>query len=109
MPPENWARVKKLFAEAVEFDPASRDAFIDRACGDDTELRAQLLGVNQQLTALSPAGVLQRGFAVVTRADGKNVRSASEVSSGDDLRVQVSDGEFGAQVTAKDKKNRRER
>ena len=45
MPPENWARVKKLFAEAVAHDPEARDAFIDQACGGDAELRAQLVAL----------------------------------------------------------------
>lgn len=48
---------------------------------------------------LSPASTLQRGYAVVQRADGHVVRSPAEVSPGDRLRVRLAEGEIGAQVT----------
>ncbi|KAA3645420.1 MAG: exodeoxyribonuclease VII large subunit [Chloroflexi bacterium] len=67
-----------------------------------TELqRARLTGLEQQLLALNPQAVLARGFAVVSKSDGKLVRSQDDVAAGDKLRVQVSDGEFGAEVTDK--------
>jgi exodeoxyribonuclease VII large subunit len=59
---------------------------------------AHLAGVTQQLAALSPQGVLKRGFAVVTKADGGLVSSVKDVKGGDQIQVQVSDGRFGAQV-----------
>jgi len=49
--------------------------------------------------ALSPASTLQRGYAVVQRADGAVVRSASEVDVGDRLRVRLAEGELAAEVT----------
>ena len=51
------------------------------------------------MTALDPRGVLRRGYAIVQHdATGATVRSASQVSAGDTLTVQVSDGAFGAEV-----------
>jgi len=60
--------------------------------------RAQLEGVKQQLLALNPQAVLARGFAVVSKADGKLVSSHKDVVAGEKLRVQVADGEFGVDV-----------
>ncbi len=35
-------RLEDLFSEAAALDPAARDAFLDRACGDNRDLRRQL-------------------------------------------------------------------
>src|ERR1035438_1972395 len=41
MTPERWQRVKEIFDQAVERDPASRLAYIRERCGDDEELRRE--------------------------------------------------------------------
>ncbi len=51
-----------------------------------------------RLRALSPAATLQRGYAIVQRADGHVVRAASEVGHGDELRVRLAEGELTATV-----------
>lgn len=49
------------------------------------------------LAAMSPLAVLGRGYAIVRKeADGRVVRSVTEVAAGDRLQVTVGDGEFGA-------------
>lgn len=53
-----------------------------------------------RLRALSPAATLQRGYAVVQRADGAVVRAPAEVSPGDPLRVRLAEGELTATVMA---------
>jgi exodeoxyribonuclease VII large subunit len=60
--------------------------------------RTQNQGQFQQLAALNPNGVLQRGYAVVTSGETL-VKSKSDVHSGDGLKIQVSDGAFHAEVT----------
>ncbi|MBI3243529.1 MAG: exodeoxyribonuclease VII large subunit [Chloroflexi bacterium] len=56
-------------------------------------------GLTQRLAALSPLAILQRGYAVVTRANTAHViRSAAEVQPGDPLDVRVSQGKFTASV-----------
>ena len=50
-----------------------------------------------RLRALSPKATLERGYSIV-RTDNDIVRSASDVGSGDAIRVEVADGEFGARV-----------
>ncbi len=63
--------------------------------------RAQLAGLHSRLLSLNPLAVLERGFAVVSRPDGSLVRSVAQVKAGDEIRVQVADGKFGADVTNK--------
>ncbi|GIF10849.1 exodeoxyribonuclease VII large subunit [Actinoplanes teichomyceticus] len=62
----------------------------------DDELRHTLA----RLRALSPLATLQRGYAIVQRADGHVVRAAGEVVPGDPLRIRVAEGELTAVVTA---------
>lgn len=66
-------------------------------------LRANLNGVQAKLVALNPTRVLERGYAVVSNADGRVVSSTSQVRKQEALTVRVSDGRFGVQVTEKDK------
>lgn len=51
-----------------------------------------------RLRALSPAATLQRGYAIVRRADGQVLRAADEVGPGDPLRVRLAEGELTARV-----------
>ncbi|MEV5821526.1 exodeoxyribonuclease VII large subunit [Micromonospora harpali] len=51
-----------------------------------------------RLRALSPAATLERGYAIVQRADGHVVRAAGEVGRGDALRVRLAEGELAATV-----------
>ena len=60
----------------------------------DDELRHTLA----RLRALSPAATLERGYAIVQRADGHVVRAAGEVAEGDFLRVRLADGELRTEV-----------
>jgi exodeoxyribonuclease VII large subunit len=62
--------------------------------------RERLGGFIRQLGSVSPAATLQRGYAVVRKADTKAVvKAVEQVSSGDGIDVRVSDGGFGAEVT----------
>ena len=51
-----------------------------------------------RLRALSPKSTLQRGYAIVQRADGHVVRAADEVKTEDLLRVRLSEGELRVTV-----------
>ncbi len=50
------------------------------------------------LEALSPLGILSRGYSVAARKDGKVVKSVSDVSTGDKLSLRLSDGSVEATV-----------
>ncbi|UCD42905.1 MAG: exodeoxyribonuclease VII large subunit, partial [Chloroflexota bacterium] len=60
--------------------------------------KTHLAGLELRLNALSPQAVLERGYAIVTQTGGDLVRSTSQVQPGDDLQVQVSDGQFDVRV-----------
>jgi exodeoxyribonuclease VII large subunit len=59
--------------------------------------RARLEHAAGRLRALSPTSTLERGYAIV-RSSGGIVRSAEEVTPGEQIDVQVADGRFGARV-----------
>lgn len=66
---------------------------LDRA---DSELTHTLARV----VALSPKATLERGYAVLQRADGTAVRSPDEVAADEALRARVAEGDFGVRVEA---------
>jgi exodeoxyribonuclease VII large subunit len=61
--------------------------------------RSQLDGLSARLESLSPAATLGRGYAIVRHeVSGQIVISKRQVSAGDPLSIQVSDGTFGARA-----------
>ncbi|HKD83808.1 MAG TPA: exodeoxyribonuclease VII large subunit [Terriglobales bacterium] len=54
--------------------------------------------VHSSLEALSPKAILARGYALVFDAEGRLVKHASQVKSGDRVRTQLGQGEFTARV-----------
>jgi exodeoxyribonuclease VII large subunit len=60
--------------------------------------RTHLAGLIQQVSALSPAAVLERGYAIVTNQAGQAISAVGQVSGGEALKVEVSDGVFGVHV-----------
>ena len=58
---------------------------------------ARLDTLHARLGALSPVAVLERGYAIVRRGDDV-VRSAQQVSAGEQIDVRVAEGSFGATV-----------
>ncbi len=61
-------------------------------------MREKLLGLNKRLSALNPQAVLARGYAIVTKENGKILGSVDDINAGDDLKIRVKDGAFGAKV-----------
>jgi exodeoxyribonuclease VII large subunit len=59
---------------------------------------ARVEALDARLRSLSPLAVLERGYALVLGADGTLIRSASQVSPGDQVKTRLSDGEFGSTV-----------
>ncbi|MDN3296673.1 exodeoxyribonuclease VII large subunit [Streptomyces ficellus] len=66
---------------------------LDRADSELSHTRARVV-------ALSPAATLERGYAVLQRADGTVVRSPEDVSPDEELRARVAEGEFTVRVDA---------
>src|SRR3984885_2036035 len=65
----------------------SLDASLNRAGDDIAHMKARLV-------ALSPAATLRRGYAIAQNADGGVVRSAAEVSPGDELLLRFAEDEL---------------
>lgn len=68
----------------------------------EARLRRDTMSVEHalaQVTALSPAATLSRGYAVVQRSDGTVVRSADEAVPGQDLLIRLAHGQITAVVT----------
>jgi len=63
--------------------------------------RSRLFGLERRLEALSPLAILQRGYAVVSTADGSIVHSAGQVNPGDRLDIRVREGQFPVEVVEK--------
>jgi len=90
--------VKSRLAKArARLDSATnaRDAIIDAKVQDGRE---RLALAAASLDALSPLGVLQRGYAIAQDASGKLVRDASAVSPGDQLSVRLAKGKLGTRI-----------
>jgi exodeoxyribonuclease VII large subunit len=51
-----------------------------------------------RLQGLSPKAILARGYALVFDPDGRLVRQASQLKSGDQVRTQLAQGEFTARI-----------
>ena len=61
--------------------------------------KQRVSGLDQRLGALDPAGVLRRGYAVVSRDDtGETLLDAGQVSAGDAVNVRLHRGGFPARV-----------
>lgn len=86
----------RLIGDRQRVDDLARRA--ERALrGQARHLRTTVAGTQAKLAALSPMGVLGRGYAVVSR-EGAVVRAAKQVQPGDRIDVRVQDGRFGARV-----------
>jgi len=71
-------------------------ARLDRAHDDVTHTRGRLL-------SLSPATTLRRGYAIVQRADGTVVRTATQVAEGERLSVRFAEDQLAVVTEATDR------
>jgi exodeoxyribonuclease VII large subunit len=56
-------------------------------------------GIQHRLEALNPYAVLQRGYAIVSRADGQLISKLGQVVEQEAIKIQVSDGKIDARIT----------
>ncbi len=64
-----------------------------------SQARQRFAAPGETLDALSPLGVLERGFAVCRKPDGTVLRSADQTSPGADLEILLHKGRLSARVT----------
>ena len=65
-----------------------------------SQQRQRLEGSSAALALLDPQLVLERGYALVTDAQGALVTGIAQVRPGDSLRARLSDGVLGVRVLA---------
>jgi exodeoxyribonuclease VII large subunit len=82
---------RQLLAQARRDLARALETRLARTTADVAHARAQV-------TAMSPASTLARGYAVVQRSDGGVVRSPDDTSLGDRLRLRLAEGEIAAVV-----------
>ncbi len=63
--------------------------------------RARVSQLQNQLKALSPVAVLERGYALVFDSSGKLLKSASQVETGDEISARLARGTLTARVETK--------
>jgi exodeoxyribonuclease VII large subunit len=64
-------------------------------------LRERLESRAAALHAANPQAILARGYAIVTQADGQRVNSIHDVGAGEDIHIQLHDGQFNARTGSK--------
>lgn len=80
--------------QAEDLGRRGSDAFLRLV----SERRRSLTSLSKLIDAFSFENVLQRGFAIVRSGEGEIVRSAAQVSAGNALKVQFSDGVIAARA-----------
>ena len=91
--PHELVRVRAEDIAAVR-ERAGR-CVLDRLARAADDLRHTVARVR----SLSPAATLERGYAVLQRADGHVVRAVDEVTAGDEVALRLADGRIAATVT----------
>ncbi|MBI3406077.1 MAG: exodeoxyribonuclease VII large subunit [Acidobacteria bacterium] len=88
---------EKFKSARLRLEQRSADLFLrmERAL---TARRQQLDRAILQLDERSPLRVLERGYAIVTNARGANVSDAVQVSSGEEISIQLHRGRLAAEV-----------
>lgn len=88
MKPDRWQKIDELFEAALEQPPQDRAAFLDKACGNDRELRREvekMLRIDEQATEFIQTDVFEVAAKLITQHH--NVRTPSLTSDSiDDAR-----------------------
>ncbi len=97
--------LSQAFDEVKSQLTAARSRFnaASDACNSAMEIKVQdgrerLALAAASLDALSPLGVLQRGYAIAQDASGKLLRDAASVTPGDAMSVRLAKGKLNARV-----------
>ena len=90
--PANRIREKRTYSIQLEERLENRMQTILR------DRRHTLALYIERMKAVSPLEKLNSGFSYVEAADGKNIRSVTQVHEGDSLRIRVSDGVIDTKV-----------
>lgn len=107
MPSRDWKQVKAIFHEALRQEPAEREAFLEKTCGDDIELRIE---VESLLISLTEAKSFLETPLVRTSAGSYNkwqLKDGEEISHYRIVRP-IGAGGMGEVYLAEDSRLRRQ-
>ena len=89
--PERWHEIDRIFAAALEREPATRAAFLDEACAGDEQLRRE---VDSLLAHDSPESLV--GGQAVEEASRLLARGETRARTGDRIGPYLITGSIGA-------------
>ena len=96
-------RARRVYSETAGFHRQRLDELtgrLIRGMGAFLNIsREQAVFFQARLASLNPEAILKRGYAMVTAEDGSTIYEVGQTSSGQQLQVRVSDGEFEVVVS----------
>ena len=81
MTPERWRQIEEIFHGALDRVPADRKEFLDRQCGDDAELRAEVESLLSQPVADTFLAMPIESAAHAVSRDAADVRIGQRVGA----------------------------
>lgn len=96
------ARMRHRLATAIlrsrHAAAAQRQALVGRLKERLAARKQAVQDMQRLLASLSPETILKRGYSITRTAEGKLVRTARQVASGDELSITTADGDIAARV-----------
>jgi exodeoxyribonuclease VII large subunit len=101
---EAWAQIAATASELLQSAEHELVRSLDRIRRrpmDVLNLAAQSLkGASDRLRLLDPVNTMARGWSITRDAQGRTVRSAAQVSAGEQMTTQLSDGTISSTVNS---------
>jgi exodeoxyribonuclease VII large subunit len=91
-------RLEKQVQQEVQKLSWKRQQLMQVTMGRSQQAKQHLELLRQKLVSLDPKAVLQRGYAVVRQENGAIARSTTELAVGQDLLIQLGQGEVKVKV-----------
>lgn len=103
-------RLRQAMNRRLEVDLDGLAAKLENAAlGQLRQRETQTDAVEKHLQAVAPRSVLERGFSITLRADGRLVKSVKDVATGDIMRTHISDGSVESVVSGRPSVPRKEK